>query len=332
MTDEMVKRLMVIINPISGTASKEGLADTVRQETSKQGFVSEVRYTKGPGDATELAREAVRMGYYGVLTCGGDGTVNEAARGLCGSEVALGIIPLGSGNGLARHLNIPITVRGALRVIGENRVLNCDYATANDQPFFCAFGVGFDATVTEKFNSLGRRGLTSYVQTTLDEFVKYRSEEYIIIANGHVITEQAMLVACCNASQYGNNAYIAPTASIKDGLLDVTIIHKGNPLQLALAGLDVLTGLVGHTAHATTLQARELTIIRRTNGPVHLDGEPGNMGQRIDIKCHHGQLRLFTTARKNQYRTWLSPKIPILSPLVLTMQDLGYKLTNLIVK
>lgn len=332
MNHEMIKRLMVVINPISGTASKDGLADTVRCETARQGFVPDIRYTKGPGDATELAREAVRMGYYGVLACGGDGTVNEAARGLCGSGVALGIVPLGSGNGLARHLNIPMTVRGALRVIGENRVLDCDYASANGAPFFCAFGVGFDATVTEKFNTLGRRGLTSYLQTTIDEFAKYRSEEYIIIANGQVITEQAMLVACCNASQYGNNAYIAPTASIKDGLLDITIIHKGNPLQLCLAGFDVLTGLVGHTAQATTLRARELTIIRRTNGPVHLDGEPATMGKRIDIRCHHGQLRLFTTARKSHYRTWLSPKIPILSPLVLTMQDLGYKLSNLITK
>lgn len=272
------------------------------------------------------------MGYYGVLACGGDGTVNESAKGVCGSRVALGIIPMGSGNGLARHLNIPITVRGALRVIGEDRVLDCDYATANDQPFFCAFGVGFDAQVTDKFNRQSRRGLTQYVQTTLDEFAKYQSEQYIIVANGQVITEQALLVACCNASQYGNNAYIAPEASIKDGLLDITIIHKGNPLQLCLAGLDVLTGFVGHTANAATLRASELTIIRRTPGLVHLDGEPGSMGTRIDIKCHHGRLRLFTTARKSQYRTWLSPKIPILSPLVLSVQDLGYKITNLLQK
>ncbi len=324
-----MKRLLVIINPISGTASKEGIEDIIRHDAEEFGFDADIRYTRGKGDATRLAREAIDGGYYGVLACGGDGTVNETARALCGSGVAMGIIPMGSGNGLARHLNIPITVRGALRVIGEDRVLDCDYATANGEPFFCTFGVGFDAAVTEKFNKGHKRGLTTYVQTTLDEFIKYRSEEYVIMANGKVISESALLVAVCNASQYGNNAYIAPSASIKDGLLDVTIIHKGNPLQTALAGLDILTGFVGKTGNAVTFRARDITIIRRTKGPAHLDGEPASMGDRIEVKCHPGQLRLFTTARKSQYRKWLSPQIPIVSPMILTLQDLGYKISNL---
>lgn len=325
-----VNRLMVIINPISGTASKKGIDQIIHREAGRYGYVADIRFTTGPNDATQMAREAIDKGYYGVVACGGDGTVNETARALCGSHVAMGIIPMGSGNGLARHLNIPINVKGAMRVIGENRVKDCDYATANEQAFFCTFGIGFDAVVTEKFNSdHKRRGLTRYLQTALDEFVKYRSEEYIIMANGKVISERALLVACCNASQYGNNAYIAPRASIKDGLLDVTIIHKGNPLKLALAGIDVLTGFVGKTANTATFRASEVTIVRKKEGPVHLDGEPDSMGRRIEVKCHHGQLRLFTTARKSQYRMFLSPRIPIISPMVLTMLDLWYKVVNL---
>lgn len=320
---------MVIINPISGTASKRGVDEQIRRLASRYGYVSDIRFTGAPHDATRFAREAIAKEYYGVLACGGDGTVNETARALCGSQVALGIIPMGSGNGLARHLNIPINVKGAMRVIGYDRVRPCDYASANGEPFFCAFGVGFDAAVTEKFNQLPRRGLTRYLQTTLDQFVRYRLEEYTIIANGQVITEQALLVACCNASQYGNNAYIAPEASIKDGLLDITIIHKGNPLRLALAGLDMLVGLVGKTAKSETFRAREVTILRRTPGPAHLDGEPATMPERIDVTCHPAQLRMFTNPRKSRFRSLLSPRIPIISPMILSIQDLGYKIANL---
>lgn len=325
----LVKQLMVIINPISGTASKKGIDEAIRHEATRYSLATDIRFTTGPQDATRLAKEAIEKGYYGVIACGGDGTVNETARALCGSDVAMGIIPMGSGNGLARHLNIPLTLKGAMRVIAEDRVLPCDYATANGEPFFCTFGMGFDATVTYKFSEKGKRGLTTYLQTTLDEFVKYRSEEYTIIANGKTITEEALIVACCNASQYGNNAYIAPTASIKDGLLDITIIHKGSPLKLALAGIDVLAGLVGKTANATTFRAESLIIKRKESGPAHLDGEPATMTDQIKVECHPGELLLFTTARKSHYRALLSPKIPFISPLVLTMQDVGYKIVNL---
>lgn len=325
----LVKQLMVIINPISGTASKKGIDEVIRHEATRYSLFTDIRFTTGPGHASILAQEAIDNGYYGVIACGGDGTVNETARTLCGSGVAMGIIPMGSGNGLARHLNIPLTIKGAIKVIAEDRVIPCDYATANGEPFFCTFGLGFDAIVTYKFSEKGRRGLSTYLQTTLDEFVKYRSEEYTIIANGKTITEEALLVACCNASQYGNNAYIAPTASLKDGLLDITIIHKGSPLKLALAGIDVLAGLVGKTTNATTFRTPSLTIIRRQKGPAHLDGEPAFMDQKIDVECHPGQLRLFTTARKSHHRALSSPQIPFLSPFFLTMQDVGYKIVNL---
>ncbi|MDE6717731.1 MAG: diacylglycerol kinase family lipid kinase [Muribaculaceae bacterium] len=324
----LVKQLMVIINPHSGSVSKDGIDATIRHEASKYSLSTDIRFTTAPGDATRLAREAIEKGYYGVVACGGDGTVNETARALCGSGVALGIIPMGSGNGLARHLNIPLTVTGAMKVIAEDRVLDCDYASANGHPFFCTFGVGFDAEVTYKFNKSEKRGLATYLQTTVDEFVRYQPEVYTIIANGEVITEQALLIACCNASQYGNNAYIAPEASIKDGLLDLTIIHKGSPVKLALAGIDLLTGLVGKTAQATTFRVPEVTIVRRSPGPAHIDGEPADMSDEIRIKCHPGQLRLFTTARKSQFRALLSPQIPFISPFVLTMQDIGYRIAR----
>lgn len=324
-----LKRMMVIVNPISGTRSKKGMDALIAKDLRKQGYIVETRLTTAAGDATDWAREAADKGYYGVVVCGGDGTVNEAARGVIGSKTALGIIPMGSGNGLARHLQVPINLKGALRVIAENRILDCDYGTANDKPFFCTFGVGFDAVVTEKFNKMPDRGLKQYLHSLLDEFPTYTGEEYKILANGHVLTNKALLIAVCNASQYGNNAYIAPEASIKDGLLDITIIHTGNAINRALVGLDVLVGLIGKTTKSTTIRTKEVTIIRKNGGPVHLDGEPDSMMERIDVTCHPGQLRLFSTARKSHFRTFLSPKIPIISPMVLGTLDVIYKIGNL---
>ncbi|MDE6805250.1 MAG: acylglycerol kinase family protein, partial [Muribaculaceae bacterium] len=153
---------MAIINPKAGVVANKGADRTIVAEARELRYSPpedsslllpydvEVRYTEAAGHATLLGREAVQRGFYGVLACGGDGTVNEVATGVCGSEVALGVIPLGSGNGLARHLGVPMTIRGAMKVVGEDRILEADYATANGRPFFCTFGVGFDAEVTEK--------------------------------------------------------------------------------------------------------------------------------------------------------------------------------------
>lgn len=326
------KRLMLVINPIAGAGQRHNVDKVVADSLAKMGFDVDLRHTQYAGHATELAREAVANAYYGVIVCGGDGTVNEVARGVCGSHTALGIIPLGSGNGLARHLGIPLTIPGALKVIAEDRILESDYATANDRPFFCTFGVGFDAAVTDRFNSLPGRGLKNYIRTTLEEFVSYTPERYTIIANGRTLTEEAMLVACCNASQYGNNAYIAPHASIKDGLLDITIIHKGNPLANAIAGIDMLTGLIGQTAGSSTFRAPSLTIIRNSDGPAHFDGDPAHLPSKIEIVCHHAALRVFSTARKSTYRAAMAPEIPIISPMILTIRDLRHKIYNLLIQ
>lgn len=320
---------MVIINPIAGSVVRHNAEAIVTEKAAELGYDVEVRHTEYAGHARELALEAVAGGYYAVLACGGDGTVNEVASGLCDSRVVLGIIPLGSGNGLARHLGIPMTVVGAMKVVGEDRILNCDYATANGRPFFCTFGVGFDAVVTDRFSRLPGRGLKNYIRTALEEVMKYKSEHYTIISNGRTLTEKAMVVACCNASQYGNNAYIAPHASIKDGLLDITIIHSGNLVETAMTGMELLTGFVGNTTQSSTFRTRELTIIRRASGQAHYDGEPAELPERIEITCHPAGLNVFATERKRKMHALMSPDIPIISPMILTLRDLRHKIYNL---
>lgn len=310
------RRIMLIINPISGTGKKEGLAETVANGLGKKGYQTDVRVTTGPADATRLAREAVEQGYYAVVAAGGDGTVNETASALCNSDVALGIIPSGSGNGLARHLNIPLDIEGAIDVILEDNVIPSDFGTVNGRQFFCTFGVGFDAAVSHTFAKSSRRGFLTYVKSALTEYLRYKPQTYTISANGKILTEKAFVIACCNASQYGNNAYIAPDASITDGLLDIIIIHQGSPIDTALIGMDLFTGYINKNTMIHSLRAPAAVIYRNHEGPAHLDGEPVMLDDIMDIRCHHRGLKIFTPRDNAPFR-------PIITPLTSTFGRFG---------
>lgn len=301
------QRLFLIINPISGTHSKEGLDQRITDILNNQGFDVYTEFTRGPGDATTLARRAVAEGYDGVLACGGDGTVNETARAMINTGVAMGIIPAGSGNGLARHIGIPIDPIASLDVIAERRVVDCDFGSVNGTPFFCTFGMGFDAAVSDRFASSGQRGKMTYVRSAFEEFIRYKPQSYRIEVDGEEIAQDAFLVAVCNASQYGNNAYIAPTASITDGLLDIIVIRKMSKAAVFLLGMDLMAGTLGDNRGVIRRSVRRAVIERAVDGPAHLDGEPFSIGRRIEVECHPGKLRLFTTASKTPFRPLITP-------------------------
>lgn len=286
---------LLIVNPRSGTADKDRIIKSAIETLLEAGICVETAMTERPGHATELAADAAADGVDIVVAVGGDGTVNETARGLCNTSSTLGIIPTGSGNGLARHLGIPTDPLKAAEVLTAGRIEECDYCTVNDRPFFCTFGVGFDASVAHRFASRpGSRGLINYVRSALEELVTFRAEEYTISCNNTILTKKAFLIACCNASQYGNNAYIAPDASIKDGLIDVTMFHSGILLQQAINGIDMLLGTIhdGHRVH--TFRTPRMVIYRRRPGPVHLDGDPAMMGTRLVVRCHPRALRVLS--------------------------------------
>lgn len=316
------KQLMLIINPISGTNSKAGLAGMVQEVLAPIGYQIDVKYTTCQGDATRLATLAVEQGYDAVLAAGGDGTINETAIALCGSKVPLGIIPAGSGNGLARHIGIPVDPRLSLKVIERQHVVDCDYATVNDRPFFCTFGVGFDAAVSHRFARQKRRGKLSYIRSAISEYVTYHPQTYTISANGHIITEKAFIVAVCNASQYGNNAYIAPEASITDGLLDITVVHAGNPVDAAVVSVDLMTGYINRNTMIHTFRAPAAVIYRTGEGPAHIDGEPVILDDIMDVRCRHGALRIFTLDSKPRFQ-------PILTPARSMFSDMRIALANM---
>ena len=316
----------LIINPISGTQSKEGLADAVVSALSPYGWTIETCYTAGHGDATRLAAEAAASGYDVVLAAGGDGTVNETAAALCDTGTALGLLPCGSGNGLARHLNIPIDIPEALKILASERPRAIDYATvdSDDGPlkFFCTFGVGFDARVSEAFARQPKRGKFTYLKSTFQTFASFVPEEYIITANGIVVSERALLVAVCNASQYGNNAYIAPGAKIAAGLLDVPIIHAGSPLSTARVGFDLLAGNLGKNLQIHTFRTPSLSIRRKGRDVAHVDGEPIYLPELINIECHPSAVNVFATANIGVVKPFVTPVMAAMTDVRLAVNKL----------
>ena len=321
---EPTRRLLLVINPISGTHGKTDLDRIVADRLGPAGYEVETAWTTCKGDAENMAIRAAEQNYYGVIVAGGDGTVNEVACGLRNTSTALGILPCGSGNGLARHMGLGSDLEAGLKVIANGYIADADFGSVNGRPFLCTCGVGFDAIVSERFSRQPRRGRISYIKSTFQEFVGYQPEEYrISLSDGSVITDKAFLVAVCNASQYGNNAYIAPHASIRDGLLDVTIIHSGSPISTAMVGVDLLTGFIDHNMLIDTFRTSALTIERSKPGPIHADGEPLDAPAKLDVECHAGGLRLFAPHREKEFR-------PILTPMQALFEDVRIDLRNII--
>ena len=287
------KKLLAVINPISGTANKQYIPETITEVMDESKWDVMIRFTQRPGHATDLAKQAIKQGYYGVLAIGGDGTINEVAAALRDSDTALGIIPNGSGNGLARPLNIPIDVKRALEEINNDRIEQFDYCMANQHPFFCTCGVGFDAHVSAKFAESKKRGPMSYLKNTLVEYLRYRSEEYSIETADQVLTERAFVIACGNASQYGNNAFITPNASMQDGLIDVTLIQPFTPLDTAVLGILLFTKHIDQDTNIQSFRTPSLTIHRPKAGVMHIDGEPMMMEADIEVKCIHNGIKIF---------------------------------------
>ena len=280
------KKVLAVINPISGTKSKAKLPDIIDRFLDHDMWTIELRYTERAGHATEMAHKAVADGYDCVLAVGGDGTVNEIAQAVRDTSTALAIVPCGSGNGLARHLHIPMNMARAVQVLNELNVEAFDYCTVNDRPFFCTCGVGFDAQVSYRFANEGTRGLITYVRTTISEYFKYRPQPYELFIDEEHMHEDAFVIAACNAAQYGNNAYIAPRATMQDGEIDLTVIHRFNIMGAAVLGARLFTRSIDRDRHISIYRGRHIVIQRARADVMHIDGDPVMMPARLEITCH----------------------------------------------
>ncbi len=275
---------MFLINPKSGVGGKRSVPRLVRAFLDKSKFNVTIKETQYVAHACELAAEAAAKGVDVVVAVGGDGTVNEVARSIVGTNTALGIIPCGSGNGFARHLGIPIDVKRAIEFLNDAEITAVDYGKINGQPFFCTCGIGFDALVSNSFARGARRGLLGYMNQTLVDWLNYEPEVYEIESESFKNSYEAFLVACGNASQYGNNAYISPNASMRDGLLSVTILEPFSPMDVPVILGQLFGRSIDKNGHIKTLEAKWLKIKRKSAGPVHFDGEPAMMDAEILVE------------------------------------------------
>lgn len=280
----MKKKAVFVINLNSGTSSKAAIPGLIESTIDKEKFDYEIVVTQYAGHASEIASRAKDEGKDIVVAVGGDGTVNEVARAIVHSGTALGIIPCGSGNGLARHLLLPMNVKKAIEVLNECEIRALDYGIINGYPFFCTCGMGFDAFVSQKFAEAGKRGPITYVENVLREGLKYQPETYILQDENGTIKYKAFLISCANASQYGNNAYIAPQASMSDGLMDVIIMEPFDVFEAPQISIDMFNKTLDKSSKIKTFKCRKLHIHRSKLGAIHYDGDPAMTGEDIDVE------------------------------------------------
>lgn len=286
------KRIEFIVNPISGTQSKKQIVSLIERELDTERYDYAFSETEYAGHAAVLAKDAAERHIDIVTAIGGDGTVNEVARSLIHTDTALAIIPCGSGNGLARHLQISMEPRQAIEVLNRGVVKMLDYGTINGQPFFCTCGVGFDAFVSYKFANSTKRGMLTYLENALREILKYKPETYELEDEAGEYKYKAFLIACANASQYGNNAYIAPNASMSDGLMDVTIMEPFTMIEAPQIAFQLFNKLIDKNSRIKTFQCKRLTIHRKEQGVIHYDGEPLMTGSDIEVNLKEKSLNV----------------------------------------
>ena len=279
----MKKKILFIINPISGGKSKKGFPQAVKHYLDQEKFSADFVFTEFSGHAIKAAEEGVMAGSEIIVAVGGDGTINEIASILEGTNFAMGIVPFGSGNGLARSLGIPLVQNDAIARLNQATVVRIDTAMLNKRKFFNIAGMGFDAQISNRFANHQTRGLTGYIRTTFSEVTNYEPQNYQVEIDGSVLERKAFMISIANSSQFGNNAHISPTASLTDGLLDVCIIRPFPLYHLPMMGYHMFSNTTDQSRYVEIIKGRSIKITRETDGPIHLDGEPVFMNREISI-------------------------------------------------
>lgn len=261
------------------------IAEIIRKEVDDEKFEVHINFTESAGHASILSKEAVENKTDIIVAVGGDGTVNEVASQMVGSESVLGIIPGGSGNGLARHLGIPLIPEKSIRLIFSGNISKIDTGTVNEKAFISIAGIGFDALVAKLFAENKRRGFLTYLSLIAQQFSSYREKKYTLeFENGEILTTRALFISFANSNQFGYNTTISPNALLNDGLLDVCIVKK--PKFIDLPGILNLLLLkkINQSPFVQIKQAKKIIVKRSKNRFVNIDGEACKLKKNLKVE------------------------------------------------
>ena len=294
-----MKNIAFIINPISGPqqGAKKKLPKLIDKELDRSQWLPNIVFTEYAGHATEMARQFAVMGFDAVVAVGGDGTVNEVASGLRGTQTAMGIVPVGSGNGFARHLHIPMSPSRAIQLLNHSEAIKCDYGMANDHLFVTTCGTGFDAQIAYQFATSTKRGFKTYFENVIKDLVSYHPQSYHIQGDGIDVQHKAFLITFANANQWGNDAYIAPQASIQDGLMDICLMSSSALLGAPGLALRLFTKSINSSLFMDTIKAKDVVLTREDESPFHIDGDPVKMPREIRIRIVQDGLNVLVEKR-----------------------------------
>lgn len=280
-----MKKILFIVNPNAGVNRLKSIEDAVKKHLDSDKFDWKIQHTEYAHHGILLAKNAVEAGFDIVVAVGGDGSVNDVVQSLQGSKTALGVVPLGSGNGLARSVGLPLDLKGALAVINKLNVHAIDLGLVNEKQYFISnAGVGFDSVVTKKFHNSKKRGFWSYIKIIVTEMWRFSPKEWEIEIDGRKYTEKAFMITVANAAQLGYNFQIAPIAILNDGIFDIVIIKKHPKILSGIIGLQGFTDSILKNRYVLHFQGKQVKLVQKDNSTMQLDGD--------SIDCGRGEITI----------------------------------------
>ena len=290
----MKKKALFVVNPVSGVGKQKKIETVVKDNLNQDLFDYSIRYTEHIHHGTEIARQAADQGIDCVVAVGGDGSVNDVAQGLKDSGVTMGIVPCGSGNGLARSLKIPLTPASAVKLLNRQNEHAIDSIVINDRYISVnAAGVGFDAYIARLMKAAKTRGFAAYTNLILREYASYKNNAYRLTVDGRTLERSAWFIAIANGRQFGYNLSVAPKANLSDGLIDISIIDKIPLDHILITAPMAFMNLLDHSQHAEMFRAKEILIEGNVHKWVNIDGEGENLGDVLHFVNHPKSIKIF---------------------------------------
>lgn len=294
-----MEKIIFIINPIAGISGRRKLENEIRRFFSSGEYEIIKHFTAYPSHALELARNAVDQKASMVVAAGGDGTINEVACALINTGIPLGVIPLGSGNGFARHFNIPFRIRKALRLLHSGTTVSVDVGYLNGKPFFCTAGIGFDAETGYYYRNYNHRGFLAYALSMAKVFSWYRSKDYLLEIDGESFEFRAFFITIANISQFGYNFYVAPGASVFDGAFDVVVVKRFPKWKASFIALRSFFGTIDTSTYVWHKTAEHVKILFPEGEKfIHIDGEASIVSGQLEYQIRNAELKVIVNDKE----------------------------------